>query len=60
MDFDNRVAHITFEKHEDLDKWRRIYLHDLDYVDLIPLEQTDKTIKVSDIYEVMKENLTSS
>ena len=46
VDFDNRV--------------KRFYLNDLDYVDLKPIEKTETTIKVSDIYEVMKENLTSS
>ena len=60
MDFDNRVAHATIEKNEDLDKGKRFYLNDLDYVDLKPIEKTETTIKVSDIYEVMKENLTSS
>ena len=60
MDFDNRVAHATIEKNEDLDKGKRFYLNDLDYVDLKPIENTDTTIRVSDIYEVMKENLTSS
>ena len=60
VDFDNRVAHATIEKNEDLDKGKRFYLNDLDYVDLKPIEKTETTIKVSDIYEVMKENLTSS
>lgn len=60
VDFDNRVAHATIEKNEDLDKGKRYYLNDLDYVDLKPIEKTETTIKVSDIYEVMKENLTSS
>ena len=48
VDFDNRVAHATIEKNEDLDKGKRF------------IEKTETTIKVSDIYEVMKENLTSS
>ena len=60
VDFENRVANAIIDKNEDLDKGKRYYLNDLDYVDLKPIEKTDTTIKVSDIYEVMKENLTSS
>ena len=48
------------EKDKVLDKGKRFYLNDLDYVDLKPIENTNVTVKVSDIYLVMKENLTSS
>ncbi|MBU5335026.1 formate dehydrogenase accessory sulfurtransferase FdhD [Intestinibacter bartlettii] len=60
VDFENRVAKAIIEENKDLDKGKRYYLNDLDYVDLKPIEKTETTIKVSDIYEVMKENLTSS
>ena len=60
VDFENRVANTVINKNEDSDKGKRYYLNDLDYVDLKPIENTDTTIRVSDIYEVMKENLTSS
>ena len=60
VDFENRVANTVIDKNEDSDKGKRYYLNDLDYVDLKPIENTDTTIRVSDIYEVMKENLTSS
>lgn len=60
VDFENRVANTVINKNEDSDKGKRYYLNDLDYVDLKPIENTDTTISVSDIYEVMKENLTSS
>lgn len=60
IDFENRVASATIAKKEELDKGKRYYLNDLDYVDLNPIEKTEITIRVSDIYEVMKENLTSS
>ena len=60
IDFENRTANAVIEKNEDLDKGKRFYLNDLDYVYLKPVENTDTTIKVSDIYVVMKENLTSS
>ncbi|WP_455543971.1 formate dehydrogenase accessory sulfurtransferase FdhD [Intestinibacter sp.] len=60
VDFKNRIAKATIKKSEDCDKGKRYYLNDLDYVDLKPIEKTETTIKVSDIYEVMKENLTSS
>ena len=60
VDFENRVANTVLNKIEDADKGKRNYLNDLDYVDLKPIENTDTTIRVSDIYEVMKENLTSS
>ena len=59
VDFENRVANTVINKNEDSDKGKRYYLNDLDYVDLKPIENTDTTIRVSDIYEVMKENLTS-
>lgn len=60
IDFENRVSNVIIEKNENLDKGKRYYLNDLDYVDLKPIEKTEITIKVSDIYEVMKKNLTSS
>ena len=60
VDFENRVANAVVEKNKAFDRGKRFYLNDLDYVDLKPIENTDATIKVNDIYLVMKENLTSS
>ena len=60
IDFGNRVANAVVEKDKVLDKGKRFYLNDLDYVYLKPIENTNVTVKVSDIYLVMKENLTSS
>lgn len=60
IDFENRVAHAQIEENKDAFDGKRYYLNDLDYIDLKPVGDTDVTVKVSDIYSVMKENLTSS
>lgn len=60
IDFENRVAYANIVKNEIDDDGERFYLNNLDYMNLKPIEKNDTKIKVSNIYSVMKENLTSS
>ena len=60
VDFKNRIAYADVQKNENKDNGERVYLNNLDYINLKPIGENNTEIKVSDIYSVMKENLTSS